>query len=172
MQTHRPELIKAIHNPGDAFERITHPSYWAWHPRDWKKTIEIHLETNEGQVNLRVSIGSPKGFFSPAAIEKRRRWWIMLVLDLFEHLHLDVNDSQKKAFLPHMNLRYMITDIWSSFAFPLIGSIILWVWGYSLITNNDNVGYFLLLGGFIGPIRVLYYDNEIRKRIRKFYPDR
>jgi hypothetical protein len=173
IENDRPEFIKAIHNPGmTPREPRVSITYWALYPRDWKKTIEINLETNEGQVNLRASIGLPTGFFTSAAIEKRRRWWIMLVLDLFEHLHLDVDNSQKRAFFPYMNLRYMITDIWSSFALPLIGSIIFWVWGYITITNNDNFGYFLLLAGVIGPIRVLYHDNEIRKRIRELHPDR
>jgi len=166
----RLEFIKAFHRRTHLLARDE--TFGSWHPKDWDKYIDIFFYEFYDQVKIRIIIERPKGFHTQAAIDKRKRWWIPLVVDLYKNLNVEFDISQKKDFFPIANLHKMISDIWWSFMLPLSGSLFFWVWGFFILLNDEFFGYFLLVAGLITPLQIIYEVYQIRKRLRELYPDR
>ena len=168
----RPEFIKAFHLPPDMLTQVIDVEYWNWHPKNWEKNIDLFFYKIDDQVRVRLIIERPEGFHTKAAIEKRRRWWVILVLDLYKSLNIEVDSSHKKKFFSVTNLRKMKSDILHSFSLPLFGSLVMLVWGFHSILTDERIGYLFILAAVYIPLRVIYENFLIQKRIRELYPGR
>ena len=169
----RPEFIKAFHLPPEMLTQVAgEAEFWNWHPKNWEKIIDLFFYKINDHVRIRFIIERPEGFHTEAAINKRRRWWVILVLDLYKSLNIEVDSSHEKKFFPFNNLRKMKSDIWRSFTLPLFGSLVMFVWGFHIIHSDSSIGYIFILAAVFIPIRVIYENFLIRKRMRELYPDR
>lgn len=124
--------------PPDMLTQVIDVEYWNWHPKNWEKNIDLFFYKIDDQVRVRFIIERPEGFHTKAAIEKRRRWWVILVLDLYKSLNIEVDSSHEKKFFPVTNLRKMKSDILHSFSLPLFGSLVMLVWGFHSILTDES----------------------------------
>ncbi|MBC8223383.1 hypothetical protein H8E65_02265 [Candidatus Bathyarchaeota archaeon] len=170
-EENKPFLIKAFHYYEDPLVS-TPDSGWDWHPKNFAKTIVIILDNAEEAVHFRFIIERPIGFFTSAAIEKYRRWWILYLVALLNHLKLDDDLSKSKQYISRSNLEKMSSDIKREFRFPILFSIIMGIVGIYLLMNRDSIGVIFVIGGLFVPIRVVYEDQRLKKRIREIYPER
>jgi hypothetical protein len=167
----RPSLIRVYHNYLDPLVSDTDTG-WNWHPKNLAKYIVITLTEQDRAVLLRFIIERPRGFFTQEAVDKYRRWWILFLVGLFKHLKLDEDLARSRQYISKSNLEKMRGDIRRAFLLPFLFSLIMGVVGIYLLMNGDSVGAIFMIGGLFVPIRVLYEDHQLKKRLQELYPDR
>ena len=170
-EENRPSLIRVFHRYVDPLVSDTDTG-WNWHPKNLAKYIVITLTEQDRAVHLRFTIERPRGFFTQEAIEKYRRWWIPYLVDLFNRLKLDENFNLSRQYISKSNLEKMRSDIRREFLLPFLFSLIMGVVGIYLLMNRDSLGALFTIGGLFVPIRVIYEDQQLKKRLKELYPDR